>query len=717
MVRAGWKGVRAAAGLALLFVSAACAKLADERQQISVISPKDKKGKPASEKLLRDDNNGDDWAAYGQSYGEQHYSPLAEINTGNVARLGLAWSYDLPPGNPMSGPIEVDDTLYTATGYSIVRAFDAATGKLLWSYDPKAAEASGFKLRMGWGIRGLAWWNGKIIVGTQDGRLIAIDAKAGTPVWSTMTVSKDDFRFISGAPRVFDGKVIIGHGGADSSNIRGYVTAYDAETGKQLWRFFTVPGEPAKGFEDETQAMAAKTWTGEWWKYGGGGNVWNSFAYDPETRTVFLGTGNGAPSNQKIRSPGGGDNLFLCSMIALDAETGKYKWHYQFNPGETWDYNASMDMQIADIRIHGKVRKVIMEAPKNGFFYVIDRLTGELISADELVPQSWARGIDVKTGRPIERPESRFPNGRQFYLFPGPNGAHTWLPSAVDRRTGWVFMPVASIGNLYDDRGIHLKDWQRPGGNQPAFGLNMGAIGGQRDGSQRFSELVALDPATRKTMWKVPTKGGWNGGVLATAGDLVFQAEGTGIFTAYDGKSGKALWRFNAQAPVLAPPISFRAGGRQYVTVISGLSTSAGINYDPAFGPINYHGQARRVLTFAIDGKATIPTKRPYRLVAPADDGYKPDPAREKRGEELFVHCLACHGGGAVSGGGAPDLRGSAVPLSVEAFAAIVRDGGLVPAGMPGFGEFSEADLADLRQYIRSRAAALRSGTSRLNTD
>ena len=697
--------IRASALLSLTFSSAGCGQPIEENQQTSISRIKNS----SSEKLLLDGNNGDDWAAYGQSYGEQHFSPLVDINTTNVHRLGLVWSYELPPGNPMSGPIEVGGTLYTATGYSIIRAFDATTGKLLWSYNPKAAEASGAKLREGWGIRGLAWWNHKIIAGTQDGRLIALDAKTGGMVWSTSTVTKNDFRFISGAPRVFNGKVIIGHGGADSANVRGYVTAYDAESGKLLWRFFTVPGDPAKGFEDDAQAIAAKTWTGEWWKYGGGGTVWNSFAYDPETNSVFLGTGNGAPWNQKVRSPGGGDNLYLCSLIALDADTGKYRWHYQFNPAETWDYNASMDMQIADLRIGGKVHKVIMEAPKNGFFYVIDRLTGKLISADELVPQNWATGIDPGSGRPRVRPEARFPDGQQFYLFPGPNGAHTWLPSAVDRRTGRVFMPVANMGNLYDDRGIDLTNWQRPGGNQPAFALNMGAIGGRRQNSPRFSELVAIDPAARKTMWRVRTRGGWNGGVLATAGDLVFQGQGTGDFIAYDASSGKALWSFNAQAAILAPPISYRAGGRQYITVISGISTSAGINYDPAFGPIDYRGQARRVLTFGVDGKATIPLKRPYRVVSPADLAYQPNRASAKRGEGLFVHCLACHGSGAVAGGSAPDLRASLVPLSADAFAAIVRDGALIPAGMPQFSEFSEAELAHLRQYIRSRAVALRS--------
>lgn len=292
---------------------------------------------------------------------------------------------DLEPGNPVTGPLAVAGVLYFANSYSIVHAVDAVTGKLLWKYDPKAAEASGHKLRQGWGSRGIAWWNGRIYTGTQDGRLIAIDAKSGKPVWSTMTVGKDDVRFISGQPRAFDGKIVIGHRGADVGSIRGYVTAYDAATGKQLWRFYTVPSNPADGFESAALAMAAKTWAGEWWKYGGGGTVWNSITYDKESDTVYLGTGNGAPWNRKIRSAGKGDNLFLCSIVALDAKTGAYKWHYQVNPGESLDFNASMDMKLADTTIGSQPRKVLLTAPKNGFFYVLDQTNGKLISAEKYV--------------------------------------------------------------------------------------------------------------------------------------------------------------------------------------------------------------------------------------------------------------------------------------------------------------------------------------------
>ena len=668
------------------------------------------RGVPPNPVTLIDGNTGNDWAAYGQSFGEQHYSPLTQIDAASVRRLGLAWSYDLPPGNPLSGPLAIDGKLYTATGYSVVRAFDAATGKLLWTFDPKAAEAAGRKLRTGYGIRGLAWWKGKLYVGTQDGRLIAIDAGSGRQLWSAMTVSAGDYRFISGAPRVFAGKVIIGHGGADTSDLRGYVTAYDADTGAQLWRFYTVPGNPADGFEDETQAMAAKTWAGEWWKHGGGGTVWNSFAYDAENDTIFIGVGNGAPWNHRVRSAEKGDNFFLASIVALNGKDGKYKWHYQFNPGETWDYNASMDMQLADLTIGGKRRKVVMEAPKNGFFYVIDRTNGKLISADKIAKVTWATGIDLKTGRPIEVPGARYPNGRSFALFPGPQGAHTWLPSAYSPKTGLIYLPVLEAGTGYDDRGIDPRTWRRTQANstEAAINLREARLSRERAGS---GSLLAWNPVTRKEAWRVATVGGWNGGVLTTGGGLVFQGEDNGRFTAYDAVNGKALWRFDAQAPVLAPPISYSVKGRQYVTVLSGIGTSVGAITELLSQPVDYRTQARRVLTFALDGKGSISKAAPVEIAAFPDPDSRPDAASATRGAAEFNRCQTCHGLGAIAGGTAPDLRSSAIPPSLEAFDAVVRQGALVPAGMPRFEELTDRQIGDLRHYIRTQAAALRRGT------
>ena len=655
---------------------------------------------------LIDGNKGDDWPGYGRTYGEQHFSPLAAVNTGNVGKLGLAWSYDLPVGNSVSGPIEVGGTLYTATGYSVVRAFNAATGRLLWSYDSRAGTTAGHKLREGWGIRGLAWWNGKLIVGIQDGHLLALDAKTGKPAWSVMTVGKDDLRFISGPPRVFDGKVIIGHGGSDAANTRGYVTAYDAMTGKQLWRFFIVPGNPAVD-KDETTRIAAKTWSGEWWKYGGGGASFNTFTYDRETNTIMIGTGNGSPWNHKIRSLGKGDNLFVCSILALDATTGKYKWHYQYNPGETWDYNAAMDMQLADITIDGKPRKVVMEAPKNGFFYVIDRTNGQLISAEKIAYASWASKIDIATGRPVENPAARFPGGEPFDLFPGPMGAHTWLPSAYSPQTRLIYLPVTELGFRYDDRGFKVG-WSRVPDNAIDGAYNVGAASNaDPNAPPASSRLVAWNPATQKAAWKVPTSGSWNGGILATAGNLVFQGETNGTFNAYDASTGRRLWQFAAQAAVLAPPISYRVNGVQYVTVLAGMGTSAGLV--PQAMPIDYRTQARRVLTFRLGGTGTLPKAAPFVIRASDDPDFKPDDKSAERGGAIFNrNCGICHGGAAISGGTAPDLRASPIPPSAEAFRQVVHEGALTIHGMPRWDDLTDGQLADIRQYIRTQADLLR---------
>ncbi|QQN75125.1 PQQ-dependent dehydrogenase, methanol/ethanol family [Croceicoccus sp. YJ47] len=664
-------------------------------------------GEVRANAILADDSGGDDWPAFGRTYGEQHYSPLTQIDTGNVAQLGLAWSMDLPPGNPATGPIAVDGVIYMATGYSIVRAIDARNGKQLWSFDPKAPQASGKKLRQGWGSRGIAWWNGKVITATQDGRLVALDAKTGAVSWSSRTFPQSDSRFISGPPRVFDGKVVIGHGGADSGPIRGYVTAYDADTGEQLWRFYTVPGNPADGFESEAMEMAARTWSGEWWKYGGGGNVWNAITYDAEQDLVLLGTGNGAPWNHKIRSDGEGDNLFLCSIVAVDAKTGEYRWHYQINPGESWDFNASMDMELADLTIDGRQRKVVMTAPKNGFFYVIDRTNGELISAEPFVTVTWAKGIDKATGRPIEAENVRYEDGPVTFQ-PTPVGAHSWLPMAYSPQSGLAYIPTLDLEVTYDDTGITKENFEWVEGMGLASGV--GYAVSIPEGAETTGYLTAYDPVAQKPAWRIPMDVPFSGGAMATAGGLVFQGRVNDDFVAYDAKSGKVLWTFDAKAPVIAPPITYTADGVQYVTVIAGIGTSPGL-----FGPmtakfgIDYRTQARRVLTFRIGAAGTLPAKQPYTAVAFADPDYRADARLETAGEGIFnARCAVCHGGAVIAGGTAPDLRTSAAVADPATFHQIVRGGALVHNGMPQFQELSDRELRALRQYIRARAADLR---------
>ena len=653
---------------------------------------------------------GDDWPGFGRTYGEQHYSPLAQIDRSSVGRLGLAWSYDLPPGNPLSGPVEAKGVLYTATGYSVVRAFDVATGKLLWEHDTHSVGQAGPRMRYAWGVRGLAWWKDRIYVGTVEGRLIALDARTGKQLWVRQTLEPGMIANLTGAPRIFDGKVITGFGGADYAKVRGYVTAWDALTGKKLWRFYTVPGNPAVD-KDETTRIAAKTWSGEWWKYGGGGTAWNAFSYDPATQTVFVGTGNGGPWNHRIRSEGRGDNLFVCSIVALDARTGKYKWHYQFNPAETWDYNAVMDMELADLTIDGQRRQVVMTAPKNGFFYVIDRITGKLISAEPFAKVTWASKIDLATGRPIENPAARFPNGSQFELWPSLEGAHNWLPMAYSPKTGLVYLPTLNMPARYDDRGIDYKTWKWAEGGRNDVGVNPGIFTPDllKDAS---ASLQAWDPVKQKPVWTLPAFGLWSGSALATAGGVVFNGQADGQFRALDDRTGKILWAYDGKAPMIGPPITYRWQGKQYVSIIAGYGVSMAVYDVTRKVREGFETQGRRVLTFVLDGKTTLPARAPAPQVVPQPDpDFVPDQKKWLAGVIAYhQQCTICHGVFAIGVGSAPDLRGSAVPLSADAFRAIVHGGALTAAGMPQFGQLNEDEIEAIRFYIRSRARDLAEG-------
>jgi quinohemoprotein ethanol dehydrogenase len=655
---------------------------------------------------LANEDDGANWAAYGRSFSEQHYSPLRQINASNVYRLGLAWSLDLTDSNfATTAPIEVDGVIYFSPGVSEVRAVDARRGKELWRYDPEVYKVADQKMRTAWGTRGLAFWKGKIYLGTRDGRLIAINAKTGKPVWSVMTVDPDDHRYITGAPRVFNGKVIIGHGGGEYGATRGYVTAYDAESGKQLWRFYTVPGDPARGFENPAMETAAKTWNGEWWVHGGGGTVWNAMTYDPQFNRIYIGTGNGAPWNQKIRSPGGGDNLFICSIVALDADTGNYVWHYQVVPGDTWDFDASLDIELATLEIAGKPRQVILHAAKSGFFYVIDRATGKLISAEKFGHVTWAERIDMATGRPVENPNARLPAGEAL-IWPGPTGAHDWQPMSFNRDTGLAYIPVIDLPGLYSDKGIDLAKWKAPKNVEGAYGFN--ADNADTPMNAGSSALVAWNPVDQKAIWSVPTPGVQGGGTMTTAGKLVFQGQMDGKFNAYAAESGKPLWSFYAANGVLAPPITYSVGGRQYVSVLTGVNGQPSIFGSPVaqFGwQARVH--AKRLLTFSIDGKAKLPASAPPTTAVPLDDPqFKIDAALAEKGKNLFIGklCSMCHGFAAIAGGGAPDLRASPITLSPMAFAQVVQVGILQTRGMPRYAELSDADLNSLIHYLRARA-------------
>jgi quinohemoprotein ethanol dehydrogenase len=654
-----------------------------------------------SDDSLSDSSDGRNWPSYGRTYGEQHFSPLDQINQRNVSRLKLAWFVDLQPGSTTTQPIEVNGVLYFAMGYSVVHAVDAASGRLLWKFDPEVYKTAAQKMRVGWGSRGIGWWKDKVYTVTQDGYVIALDAKSGRRLWTVPTIdNKHDSTYVSGPPRIFDGILIIGNAGDNGVN-RGRVTALDAQTGKVLWKFWTVPGNPAAGFENKAMEMAAKTWSGEWWKFGGGGAPWNAFSYDPETRTIFVGTDNGYPYNHRVRSEGNGDNLFISSVVALDARTGVYKWHYQANPADDWDYSFAMDLELANLTIDGRRRKVLMSAPKNGFFYVIDRTNGKFISAMPFVKVNWAYSIDKTTGRPIENPASRYQH-ETFLGWPSSFGGHNWQPMAFSPRTQLAYLPVVEMGGTFTD---DLAPWTpptdvRPGGTVTVtFGVK---DGGPREGT---AALLAYDPISQTPAWRVERPGMVPTGVIATGGNIVFQGSVDSKFSAYSATDGTLLWSYDTQAPALSPPLSFSVNGRQYVTILTGLgSVMASWGRVLQRYHIDYRTLERRVLTFALDGAAKLPPKKVPNLTKLADPDFHPDHERISAGSILFnSRCAVCHGFDAVSAGFAPDLRRSPIPLSQEAFETVVT-GALTANGMPEFDSLSADDLAFLRDYIRSQA-------------
>ena len=654
---------------------------------------------------MADESNTEEWLAYGRTHSEQRFSPLTQINRSNVSQLKVDWFIDLPDAvGLVATPLVADGVMYFVGSRNIVRAVSATSGELLWRYDPRIAEVAGDRLRLAFlnGSRGLALWKDKVFLATADGRLIGLEAATGRELWSTMTVDPEKALFITGAPKAFKGKVLIGNGGTENGPTRGYVTAYDAETGKQVWRFYIVPGNPADGFESEAMAMAARTWTGEWWKYGGGGNAWHGFTYDPEFDTLYIGTGNGAPWNRRIRSPGGGDNLFLCSIVALDPDTGEYRWHYQTTPGETWDYTSTMDIVLADLEIDGKPVKALMQAPKNGFFYVIDRATGRLLSAEPITEISWATRVDLETGRPVEVPGARYGDGPTV-VTPGISGAHNWPPMSYSPLTGLVYIPTMHQSARYTDEGVDLEAWEPPDWRDAAPPTVAVGVLYELEEPARGS-LQAWDPVQQKRVWEVPLPFTWNPGTLATAGGLVFQGRADGELVAYDAASGEVLWRTSLGLGIAAPPITYSIDGRQYVALLVGWGAAFATREEGASLGWSYGTHTRRLVAFSLQGDAELPALPPPSPELPIEaPGFEVAPKLAETGADFFGQCAGCHGPAAIAGGLAPDLRASSLVLSEQAFAEVVRGGAKRARGMPSY-ELSDAQLLALRHYIREQA-------------
>jgi len=642
------------------------------------------------------------WITHGRTHAEQRYSPLGRIHQDNVSRLGLAWSFDFGTKRGLEAtPLVVDGVLYTTGTWSTVHAFDARSGERLWSWDPAVPRSIARKLCCDVVNRGVAVYRGRVYVASLDGRLIALDAGTGQPVWQVATTDPDQPYTITGAPRVVAGQIVIGNSGADLG-VRGYVSAYAADTGELRWRTFTVPGDPAQGFESEAMTRAARTWSGEWWKSGGGGTVWDSLAYDPALELLYVGTGNGGPWSRALRSPAGGDNLYLSSILALRASDGELVWHYQTTPGDSWDFTATQHMILADLEIDGRARKVLMQAPKNGFFYVLDRATGELLSADPYVEVTWARGVDIGTGRPIESPEVRATE-RPVLMKPGSLGGHNWQPMSFHPGTGLVYIPAQEVPGLYTvdpefrfipgahNTGLDMRMYR----GLPPAGTSAGAASGH---------LLAWDPVARREVWRAQYGVAGSGGTLATAGNLVFQGTADGRFTAYRASDGELLWESPAGTGIVAAPVTYQVDAVQYVSIMAGWGGSFAVAGGDAAAAAGVAG-AGRLLTFALDAGETLPAAPPLQPRIVADIDIAATPEEIATGSDRYHQwCAVCHGVGAVGGGVLPDLRFAQREVH-DAFPEIVLGGARESSGMPRFDDvLSTRELGWIQAYVLSRA-------------
>ena len=642
-----------------------------------------------------------DWPLHGGSPANQRFSELNQINERTISRLGLVWSQELGTSRGLEAtPIVADGVVYTTGSWSVVYAFDAKTGKLKWTYDPKVSRARAYFFCCDVVNRGVALRHGKVYVGTLDGSLIALDQNTGTPVWSVQTTDPAKAYSITAAPLIAGDKIIIGNAGSEYG-VRGYVTAYDAETGKQVWRFYTVPGDPSHGFESKALEIAAKTWHGkDWWKTGGGGSPWEGMSYDPALDLLFFGTGNASTWYRALR--GEGDSLYTACILAVRASTGELAWYFQTTPGDSFDYDATQPLIQAELSIGDRPRKVLLQANKNGFFYVLDRETGGFLSAAPFVSGiTWASGVDPKTGRPIEFPGVADANPK--LISPEPTGAHNWNPMAFHPGTGLVYFPARNGTQM-----VHVpnKNWKYDA-NRDNVGIDENYEGPLFDKlismPAPLGELLAWDPVKQKAAWSAKYSVLDGGGVLATGGNLIFQGRSDGILAAYRATDGEQVWKFNAGTGIMAPPVTYTVEGVQYVTIMAGWGGAPGLMNIPVAGAVR-PGWGR-ILTFALDGRAQLKAppfghKGPPKLSITA----KQEPQTVHSGGLLFnSHCFLCHGLNAV-GGSLPDLRYSSKEV-LNSLPSIVLGGTRESVGMPSFKKILSAkEVSQIRAYIIARA-------------
>jgi quinohemoprotein ethanol dehydrogenase len=651
-----------------------------------------------------------EWLSYGRTYSEQRHSPLRQVDERSVARLGLAWTVDMGTLRGLEGtPLVSDGVMFATSAWSVVYAIDARNGTVLWRYDPAVPKDHAKFVCCDVVNRGVALYRDKVYVGTIDGRLVALDRKTGAPVWSVQTTPKDGPYAITGAPRIAAGKVVIGNAGSEYA-VRGFLSAYDAGTGALAWRTYLVPGDPSKPFEQEALRRAATTWSGQWWKAGGGASPWDPIVYDPALDLIYVGTANANPWYPELRGDIEGDNLFASSIVAIRASTGEIVWHYQTTPGDSWDYDATQPITLADLTIDGRPRKVLMQPNKNAFLYVIDRENGTLISATPYASMTWASGID-SNGRPIVNPAAK-PTSMGAIVSPADYGAHNWNPTSFSPTTGLLYLAVTDGGVLLHvvDPKFELNPNDRTMGIDPRYA---GPLKAKRDSAPPAKgRLVAWDPVTKREAWRVEHPNLRSGGTLSTAGNLVFQGRGDGIFAAYRATDGKLLWRFDAQVGIAAAPMTYAIDGVQYVAI---LAAPPGYYLDPKIrtGP-------GRLLVFALEGKATLPpnpVRAPVPVPAPTF-AVKATAAETTEGGGLwFQYCRRCHNPdfNFVKSGAIPDLR-RANEATHATFEQIVRGGARRTLGMPSFAKDLSSDqvrwieayvLEQARQASAGRAASV----------
>jgi quinohemoprotein ethanol dehydrogenase len=679
-----------------------------------------------SGRLARSAREGDQWFTNGRDAGGTYYSPLQDINRQTVAQLGFAWDYKLGTNRGLEAtPIVVDGVMYAVGNWGRVYSLDAVTGRELWTYDPQVDGQWGRYACCDAVNRGLAIWNGKVYVGALDGFLHAIDAATGKRLWKIDTLIGRDRHLpytSPGAPVVAGSMVVIGNAGADFQGIRGYVSAYDLDSGALKWRFFTVPRDPKLGPQDQAHLVKAiQSWDPKHrWEFGGGGTVWDGMSYDPDLNLVYIGTGNGSPYTIKEGGRRGGDDLYAASIIAIHADTGEMAWYYQVVPGDEWDYDATQKMILADLTIGGKARKVLMQASKNGFYYVLDRATGELLSAHNFAYYNWARGLDPKTGRPIPNPDADYLNSPKL-IFPSMAGAHSWQPMSFDLKSGLVYIPALETPMVYVEtakrragliEGNFTVAGLFPQDYEPAALKSLyGALPSLRDlsrsapsGSVRsVAVLKAWDPARQKLVWQRPLDSFWNGGILSTAGDIVVQGDARGILTVYDSASGNVLKTVDVGTSMIGAPMTYRVAGKQYIAIMAGYGGGPGLYSPfPEQTAAYKYGNTGRLVAFALGG-VEVPKPAPVIDQPFAQPPPQTGTAQDiEHGEVLYNRfCGRCHTFGR---GLLPDLRRLS-PATHTIFYDIVLNGLYAPMGMGRWDDvLSRKDAEDLHSFLVAQA-------------